>query len=277
MKKILFPTDFSQTSLNAYMYALRLAKNLDAEVVTLHVFDYPMEHLVENNDYFLLDIYNIKEWGDFENFKSEVPRLRAIAEKAELGRVKVSHMLERGDTVTEILKTISNERPDIVVIGTKGATGLKEVFLGSVAERIMNQAKTMVLAIPAECRYKPIKKILYLTQFEKLQMDLLHKLHNFAVRFKAHILALQLRDFEQTSDKLLLSKWKDHFGGNNITFEIQVTDSVEETITETLGARGIDLIALHVHHKGLLEKLLLHSLPRELAFHSQVPLLTIPL
>jgi nucleotide-binding universal stress UspA family protein len=42
MKKILFPTDFSETSNNAFVYALQLAKNIDAEVVTLHVYELPV-------------------------------------------------------------------------------------------------------------------------------------------------------------------------------------------------------------------------------------------
>jgi nucleotide-binding universal stress UspA family protein len=72
MKKILFPTDFSENSLHAFGYALQLAKKLGAEIITLHV--YP-EDVLPYSEYapFLAQNYNIAEWGNLKIIKAKSP------------------------------------------------------------------------------------------------------------------------------------------------------------------------------------------------------------
>ena len=80
MKKILFPTDFSETANNALLYALSLAESQDATVYVLHVYELPIINggisagLVQN-------VYDTVKFGQFENFKDNIPQLRKIAEE----------------------------------------------------------------------------------------------------------------------------------------------------------------------------------------------------
>ncbi|MNK66008.1 universal stress protein UspE [compost metagenome] len=275
MKKILFPTDFSNASLNSFIYALRLAKKIDAEIITVHVLDLPLQLVIDNSD-FLIENYNISEWGDFENFKSKVPKLRDIAEKHLLQRIKVTHMLERGNITEEILNIAHNEKPDFIVMGTTGATGLKEVFLGSVAEKIINKSRCRVLAIPEGCQYKPIRKILFLALYEKYELDLLGQIEEIAGLFNAHINVLQIKKNHEEEDNIRISQWKDHFEKADMTFSILATDAIEETVLDYIELNKIDVAAVTVHQKGFFEKLFLFSLSRQLAYHSTVPILTIP-
>ena len=82
MKKILFPTDFSENSLHAFVYALHMAKKLHAEILTMHVFPIDLNVFSEYSA-ILSENYDINEWSDFENYKSEVPKLRQLAEKRQ--------------------------------------------------------------------------------------------------------------------------------------------------------------------------------------------------
>jgi nucleotide-binding universal stress UspA family protein len=130
MKRILFPTDFSETSKNAFVYAMHLAQSLEAELIVLHVYDLPNLNVGRMANSMQM-VYDSIELENFENLKDEIPLLRQIAEENGLGELKISTILKKGDLVWAVRDTIKNEKIDILVMGTKGASGLKEVFLGS--------------------------------------------------------------------------------------------------------------------------------------------------
>ncbi len=275
MKKILFPTDFSKTSLNAFIYALHLAKNIKAEIITLHVYEVPIGTAIDNYD-FLLENYELGEWGIFENFKSEVPKLRAIAERERMEHVPVRHMLERGNVADIIVEAATSEEADLIVMGTRGATGLKEIFLGTVAEKIIRHSKTFVIAVPGHYDYEPINKILFLTEYAKLEMDLLKKVKDLADVLHAQIHVLEVSKNNDDSIDLLISKWKSHFENTDIAFSFINTNASEEMILEFIDYQKINMAAMSIHHKSLFERLFLFSLSRQMAFHSGIPVLGIP-
>ena len=102
MKKILFPTDFSSTAENAYLYALKLAQQMNAELVTLHVYELPdisRVHLPNT----IKEIYDSIEWEEFENYKDAVPRLRQLAQENGFEDISAQHVLTEGETIPTIV------------------------------------------------------------------------------------------------------------------------------------------------------------------------------
>lgn len=274
MKKILFPTDFSENSLNAFVYALHLAKKMKAEIVTLHV--YPIIAGTYGDYYdFIYENYDINELAQFENYKSEVPKLRMLAEKEQCQSVRVSHILKQGDAVNDILDIAEKENADMIVMGTTGASGVKEVFLGTVTEKVMNHAKTVVLAIPEKAQYKGVKNILFLAELDKLQTTALKQVEQLAEAFNAHIDVLQIKSKHSDKEESLLKKWKKQFLESDINFYILASTSIEDTVIDFIQLNKIDIVAMPVHEKNFFERLFLFSLSRQMAFHSQVPVLAI--
>lgn len=147
MKKILFPTDFSDISKNAFIYALKLADVVDAEIITLHIYELDFPAYIDVSAYINL-MYGVNELSDFENYRDEVPVLRAIAEKNNLSHIKFSNVLNRGNLLEEIITITKKENIDFIVMGTKGVTHLDEIFLGTVTTKVMNDSHAIVLAIP---------------------------------------------------------------------------------------------------------------------------------
>ena len=84
MKRILFPTDFSEASKNAFVYALKLADAIKAEVITPHAYELPQLNIgrLPNT---IKEVYDNIELENFEDFKGQIPVLREIAEKYQLG------------------------------------------------------------------------------------------------------------------------------------------------------------------------------------------------
>jgi len=271
MKKILFPTDFSKASLNAFSYALHLAAKINAQIITIHVYD--ILYIPTENFNFLLENYNIIELSEFENYKSEVPKLRKIAEKLKLEHVKISHVLQEGNAVIEILNASIKEKADFIVMGTKGASGFKEVFLGTVTEKIINQSKIPVLAIPEEAKFKGIKKILFPIELEKLKLNILEKINDFAYVFNAKIDVLEVKTEKDKNEELTLNKWKEY---RSVNFTIIHSNHTEGIISDYIEIHHIDITIMAVHYKDLWQRLFLYSLSRNMAHHIKIPLLSIP-
>lgn len=274
MKKILFPTDFSEVSKNAFLYALRLAKNINAEIITLHVYEIPQVNFIDV-PINLLDIYEVTELSHFENYKQYIPLLRAIAEKHRLEHIKISNVLVDGDLITNIAKISKDENIDYIVMGTKGSSGLASTFLGSVTTKVMNETNAFVLAIPEHCEYKPIKKILFTTQFKVDDIVILKKVLGLAKIFHSQIDCLYVKTSKQDENKALIEDWKTIFNENDIAFHTIESNDVEGIILEFINLNKIDMITMHIHHRSFFEKLFHISLSKKLAFHITIPILAI--
>ena len=274
MKKILFPTDFSEVSNNAFIYALRLAESINAEIVTMHVYQLPEVNYVNVAEY-LYEVYDVTELSSFENYKDEVPVLRTIAEANNLGHIKISHALILGNVVSEIKKITENENFDFVVMGTKGATSLKETFLGTITTKVMNDVKTVVLAIPEHCKYEPIEKVLFITEYKPEERASFLKAMNFAKTFQAHIDCLHVEPTQHQVNNDFINDWNEMIKDKDILSHSIKGDDVEGIILYFIDLHKINLIAMHVKHRSFFEKLFKISLSKKLAFHINVPILAI--
>lgn len=142
LKKILFPTDFSESAELSLKWALLLAKNFEAELTMFHAV---VLHGDDVND----DVYN--RFPDLEKCFAELEeqadsRLEKVIE--DEGKVFIRQVVRRGVSASEeILGYIKEEKFDLVVMGTHGRRGIKHLLLGSVAERVVQHAPCPVLTV----------------------------------------------------------------------------------------------------------------------------------
>ena len=275
MKKIVFPTDFSEASINAFIYALKLADSIKGEIITLHVYDLPQVGY-SNVPGVLNEIYDLIELGSFENYKDQVPFLRRIAEQNNMEHIKISNVLDTGNLINRIIKIVEDEAIDYVVMGTKGATSLTETFLGTATTKVMNSTTAVVFAIPENCKYKQIKKILFLTKYNFEDIKVLKKVIEFAAVFEAHIDCLHIKSPHQKDNDTFKEEWQKIAKDQDITLHTISNDDVESIILEFIDLNKIDMITMHVYHKNFFKKLFQVSLSKKLAFHVNIPILAIP-
>jgi nucleotide-binding universal stress UspA family protein len=274
MKKILFPTDFSEVSKNAFIYALKLADAIGAEIITLHVYELDSPAYLDVSIY-LQDIYEYEELSDFENYKDEVPVLRKIAEENNLGHIKMSNVLIQGYLVKEVVKISKKENIDFIVLGTKGVTHLREVFLGTVATKIMNECNVTVLAIPEKCSYMPIEKILFSTRFHMDDIEPLKKIVALANVFQSHIDCLNIKPPHTVYKDDFVVDFKNVFKDHNIEFHSVLGNDIEGIILNFIEQNKINMVAIHERHRGFFEKLFQVSLSKKLTFHINIPILSV--
>ncbi len=140
LKKILVPMDFSELSKAALPWATFLAERFTAEVVLLHVVEkFPIDYLLgrELASHTIMPLMKQAE-ADLE---------RAAADLAKSFGVRISAVVRAGKPHVEICEAAKMLGADLIVLTTHGYTGLKHVWLGSTAERVVRQARRPVLIV----------------------------------------------------------------------------------------------------------------------------------
>lgn len=142
IKKILYPTDFSEPSLYALTYAAEMAKMFDAELQLLHVM-LDESQLVS---FYLpqITVQNLaKDMEDGAKNKLE----EFIKESTLLEGVRYTYKMVKGIADEEIIQYASDSGTDLIVIGTHGRTGFEHVLFGSTAEKVVRKAPCPVLSV----------------------------------------------------------------------------------------------------------------------------------
>ena len=141
-RRVLHPTDFSKASRRAFDHAVALAKRERAELLLLHVMTPPAPFV--GNGYVSPKTYEDLEAAALHSAESQMKTALAKAKKAG-GRVTA--ILSEGVPFEQIVRTAKSKRADLIVIGTHGRTGFSRLFLGSVAERVIQLAPCPVLTV----------------------------------------------------------------------------------------------------------------------------------
>lgn len=181
MTKILVPLDFSEASKNALNYALNLFSSTSIEITLLHVYGAHSTALVMKS----IDRVLIKD---------AKAKLKEVTEdiSAKAPNAKVKTVLAKEYAVSSISELADSGNYDFIVMGTKGVSGLKEVFIGSVAGGVISKTEAPVIVVPEDYNYQPFKKIIFalgnveinnektiqplktLTQIEHVELEVLH-------------------------------------------------------------------------------------------------------
>lgn len=277
MKNILIPTDLSDTAQKAFVYALQLADNQGANITTLLVFKKPIikgAHLPSTMEEF----YATYDLTEFQNYKDSIPPLHDLIKSEGYEHLDVKHAMEEGDTIETILRVAKENECDLIVMGTTGAKGLKELFMGSVAGEILENAHCPVLVVPDSSTFDgKIDQIAFTTSYKEEEKKALQKLTEIAADFDAEIHCINV-DVAHTSE---LTNQMDAFkadvqGYDKMTFEVLEGNDVKKVIFDYLAANPIDIIAMVTHKRNFFEELFNYSKTKKLAYHSKTPLLAIP-
>jgi len=277
MKKILFPTDLSDAANHAFIYALQLADKWQASITTLHVY----QELQVGDVHLPGSLYNFYQTMDlysFQNYKDSIPVLVDLAENNDMGHIEVRHMLEEGEVVKSILEAADKEAADIIVLGTTGARGLKEIFLGSVAGEILENATCPVLAVPAKAEFDgTIDNIAYATGYQTADANALRQLvelfENFNPNF--HCISVDLAHTATWTHQM--EEFKQTVGETALPIHYQVIDStdIQKGITDYLADKQIDIITMLTHQRNFVQELFNYSKTKALAYHASTPVLAL--
>jgi len=276
MKKILIPTDFSETSMNAIKYAMELFKYDKSEFTIMNAF--------------ADEVYkNTKEMRreDFEEYKEICQRNidrklnKEILEMLKISpnpRHKYNYVSRFGSLVDEANEIVDKESIDVVVMGTKGETNDRSITFGSNTLQVIKYVKCPVLAVPVEYNEGSPQNILfptdYMIPFKRRELKLLSTL---AMSFVATINFLYISDFKGMSHRQLDNRsFLDCcFTDNKCSF-LQVPEKdITETVNETIANQKVDMLVMVNQRHSYLENILYNSTIEKIGLQIKIPFLVL--
>jgi nucleotide-binding universal stress UspA family protein len=142
LKKILVPTDFSGPSAIALKYARALAQAFQGALEVVHVIEDPVAHA------WAAEVYVASLPGLYEELEREVRgRLQQLVTSLEQEGVTVRGTLMKGNAFIEIIRFAREQEVDLIVMGTHGRSGVAQMLMGSVAEKVVRKAPCPVLTV----------------------------------------------------------------------------------------------------------------------------------
>lgn len=270
INRILVPTDFSEPAENALHYAITLAQMTDASINLLHVYNVPV-----------VDPYMPSD--TMEVLLKEVRESAEKSMKELLGKVdfpKISGECVLGFVTDDTAQYADDKQMDMIVMGTTGASGVKEVLFGSNASGLMARAHIKVLAVPAnyDPNIKP-KRICYASDFtgnEEIRCLV------FADLAKAwncdldilHVVSDEPVYTQEPADRLF-AKLHQKINYDRMQFEEINSNDVTSAIETYVQTTGADILGMALHRRNLFERLFHKSKTKEIAHHAKIPLLSL--
>lgn len=272
MKKILFPTDFSDAATNAFIHALEFAKVVNAELILLHTFEIPVydsQFFPEN----YASIYSSIELAKFETFKDEIPKLRTIAAERNLEDIVIKHRLMDGDLIYNLKNAVEEDQVDFVIMGTNSASDWTKFFTGSNTESVISGVEVPVLCIPIDAKYKKIKTIGFTTRYREKDKKELKKILKIAKKTGAKVKSLYVKTSNSDVTEQTRKEWEKEFSEENVEFLVLPSDDVKETILDFILYKDIDILTTITHKRSFFESLFDSSFSKKIAKEVTIPIL----
>ena len=265
MKKILFPTDFSEAAQNGFRYAAALASDIDAALDIMNIYSVPFTAPDEMPANFLEEL---------------------IAQQKQQAEEKLDTFIQntvpdfKGKKITvygafipeEIIAQVKSDMYDLIIMGTKGERNPLEKLIGSITTRTMMNAPCPVLAIPKDAKYEGIKQIAYASDFKPTDNIALEQLMHFSGQTGANLNFVHvdtMPDIGEIKGLIALKDYPFEFS----EFYIINSPSVIQGIDRFIEQKKVDMLALFIPKRRLWEQLFHQSFTKKYAFHTIIPLL----
>ncbi len=277
MKKILVPTDFSKYSQHALEVAADIALKTNAEIMLLHANE-KMVTATPLAEYYLYDKAIEDEYLDMVT-ESLKKTLTDIADNGKFARVRIQTAVIGGPMASVIEEVVKDHAIDLIVMGTRGASGLEEFLVGSNTENIIRRAKCPVLAVPIAV--KSFSKIVFPTTLKDDQSKAFHTLASLQGIFNGDISLLYLNNPAHFENDEAIEAQKNQLvamaGLKNATLYVskQNVFNEEDAILSFAHEHNADLIVMATHQRRGLAHLLVGSMTEDTVNHSDIPVLSI--
>ncbi len=274
MKKILVPTDFSEQASVALKAAAGIARKSNAEIILLHIIDMPQETMdMIKPGYDIPEIMLFKEGAE--------AKLTQTSMSEELSGLNVSQILILGRTFHEVINVAKANNIDLIVMGSHGASGFKEFFIGSNTEKVIRTSDIPVLAIKGNNSEISFNKVVFANDFTEESAKGFEKIINFLKLNGAnpHFLMINTpNNFKPTHvAEQMAHDFLKQFNLDAYEFSIYNDLDIEKGILNFSDRINADLIAMGTHGRKGFARLLNGSISEDLMNHSPKSIITFKL
>ena len=278
MKRILVATDFSNNAYNSLLYATKLFEKFKCSFYLLHSFEREISTLTSR-----VDIGRQESLHDklFEDSQKKLIEWKDAIIKVDK---KVNHSFEGLSTSVllsrKINELIKNKKIDLVVMGTKGASGEKDILLGSNTIQVIRKVKgSPLLVIPRDFKFRPPKNFVFPTDFKhSYKKEVLKAVKKIASLHDSKVKILHISEEESLKQvqKKIFQMIKRHLEtSEHEIYWVPKTSKKSQLINEFIEVYGIDISVLIFHRNSLFKKLFRESVVEKATLHTSIPLLVI--
>ena len=277
MRRILLPTDFSENALNAIRYAVQLFRNSSCEFYLLHTYT-PAAYNVGTmaDSYSALELQKAAKESAQHSMDDleELIREEFKNENHQFVKVVTFNLL-----IHEIQDLVEKKGIDLIIMGTQGATGAQEIFLGTHTMYTIKKVKCPVIAVPSGFGYEQPKEILFATDYRVNTtnpfLSLIREICDLQMA-RLNILNAyygEPLDNEQKQVKAYLDAF---FKDNAHLFHIAENTDVVGAIEKFQSKYKINMLVMVHNRHNFFENLIFKPVINELVYHTKVPFLVIP-
>lgn len=273
MKKILVPVDFSECSEHALKVASDLAKKYNAEIIALH--------MMGMNEGVLTNRQNQKMLEGIYFVKLAQKRFEEFLDKDYLKGVSITDSVYNYKDFSEINNVASDNKVDLIIMGSHGSSGLTEVFVGSNTEKVVRHSDIPVLVVKNRHDNFEIKNGVFACDFSSENIKAFKKAVKLyeSLDAKVTLLYINVPGQNYRSSKEMESRVKDFLFDAEATHLFDDVDyyddyTVEDGIFNYSIKNNIDAIALPTHGRRGLAHFFSGSISEDLVNHSDIPVIT---
>ncbi len=277
MKNILIPTDFSDNSWNAVIYALSFFKKIKCNFYFLHVSTY--EEMIGGESF-----YDTKDTVVEKVAHSDKEQMQRLLKKIEKQPLNTKHRFfkihEYIFFIDAIRKQVAEKNIDFIVMGTKGASGLKEKTIGSNTGDVITKVKCPVLVIPEKAKYIKPREIAFPTDYNMYYKSrVLNTITNVLRMNSVSLRVLHIAKKEQELTDLQ-KKNKDFLNDYlqeeiDHSFHFLSNPNIEEAVQCFVESRDIDMITMIAKNLNFFQRILFHPTIEKISYHTSVPFLVL--
>lgn len=271
MKKILVPTDFSKQAENALKVATDLAKNHECEIHLLHMVELPMHQIIATSNFSELPEAVFFMKMAHKNFEEALDR-------DYLEGLDIYENIKFNDTADGVLDYCMENEIDLIVMGSHGASGFKEMFIGSNTEKVVRTSKTPVLVVKNDHEIFKVENFVFASDFKKDNKETYKLAVEFAKLWNAKIHLLLVNTAGNFKTTLQAEEAMNEFikdsDFENRSFNIINDLSVEKGILNFSNSIDADLIGISTHGKQGIAHFFNGSISEDLVNHAKRPVIT---
>ena len=273
MKRILVPVDFSKEAESAAKIAASIERKTGSEIFLVPMLELPVNTIdpAEMNTISSEPqiIYFMKLAHEkFDKFK-KLPFFKGL---------RVIETIQFQHAFSGIINESEKNNIDLIVMGSQGASGLQEMFIGSNTEKVVRRSKVPVLVVKKGVTEFVVNDLIFASDFNKESKSTFHRVIEFANLFDAKIHLLYINTIHNfNTSKNIESRivaFMEDFDFTNYSTNIYNDISIEKGILSYARDIDADLIALNTHGRSGLSQLFNGSIGQELANHALRPVVT---